>query len=65
MSEQDNLKELAEIIHASMSEFHAAMKFRDNLTIKIARRTTQIIRFGMLILLSLVAALFYLINTLT
>ncbi|OQW94213.1 MAG: hypothetical protein BWK79_07020 [Beggiatoa sp. IS2] len=65
MIESQDLKELAEIVHHSMSEFQTAMRFRDDLTLKMAQRTTYLLRFGMIGLLLLAGTLFYLIITLT
>jgi prophage DNA circulation protein len=64
-NENEGMKEIAMIVNTSMSEFHTAMKFRDSLTIRIARRTTQIIRFSVITILLLAVAMFYLISTLT
>ncbi len=48
-----------------MHDFHAAMEKREQLSIRIGRRTTQIMRFSMLIMVAFSIALFVLINTLT
>jgi len=39
-------RELLEIVEKSMVEFHEAMKKREDLSIRIGRRTTQIVRVG-------------------
>jgi uncharacterized protein YoxC len=65
MEETENSKELAKIVQDSLSEFHAAMELREELSVKIGKRTTQIIRFTMLGMFVLACAMFYLISTLT
>jgi uncharacterized protein YoxC len=65
MIESSDLKELAEIVHHSMSEFQTAMRLRDDLALKITQRTTYLLSFGMIALLLLAGSLFYLIITLT
>lgn len=65
MATTDSPRQLAEIVESSLREFNAGMAHRENLSIRIGRRTTQIIRFGMTSMLILGAALFYLIYILT
>lgn len=65
MENNNSPRELAEIVETTMREFNEGMAHRENLSIRIGRRTTQIIRFGMTSMLMLGAALFYLIYILT
>lgn len=66
MEEKDErFREVAQIFKESLGDFHKAMEYRDNLTVRIGRRTTQIIRYGMFGLLVLALAMFYLIYILT
>lgn len=51
--------------HAAMAEFNGAMQKREEFALRIARRTTQIIRFSLFALLVVATALFFLIHTLT
>ncbi|MGB5442550.1 MAG: hypothetical protein WBN57_07990 [Gammaproteobacteria bacterium] len=59
--DNNDSREVAEIIENAMREFNESMYHREQLSIRIGRRTTQIIRFGMIGLLALGLALFYLI----
>ncbi len=59
--ENNNTREVAEIIESAMREFNESMYHREQLSIRIGKRTTQIIRFGMIGMLALGLALFYLI----
>lgn len=70
MAEQDNSQAdgMAQVIHdyrLAMADFNSAMKMREDLSIRIGRRTTQVIRFTMIALVVLGMAMFYLIHTLT
>ena len=47
MANNDTPREVAEIMENAMHEFSEAMYHREQLSIRIGRRTTQIIRFGM------------------
>jgi archaellum component FlaC len=58
-------REVAEVVESAMREFHEAMKLREALSIRIGTRTTQIIRFGMIGMVLLMALMFHLILTLT
>ncbi len=56
------------IIHEyrlAMADFNNSMKLRDELSVRIGKRTTQIIRFSMIGMTLLTAAMFFLIYTLT
>lgn len=63
--DNNNQREIAEIVEASLKEFRESMEYREKLSIRIGSRTTQIIRFGMTGLSILGLALFYLIFILT
>ena len=63
--ENNNTREVAEIVENALRNFNEAMAHREQLSIRIGRRTTQIIRFGTLSMLMLGLALFYLIFILT
>jgi methyl-accepting chemotaxis protein len=65
MENNNNTREIAEIVENALSEFRRGMEAREQLSIRIGRRTTQIIRFGMFGLSVLGLALFYLIFILT
>ena len=65
MENNNTPRELAEIVENSMRQFNEGMAHREALSIRIGRRTTQIIRFGMTSIIMLGAALFYLIYILT
>ncbi|MDH5514447.1 MAG: hypothetical protein OEY45_04740 [Gammaproteobacteria bacterium] len=65
MENNNNPRELAEIVETSMREFREGMQHREQMSIRIGRRTTQIIRFGMTGMAILGMALFYLIFILT
>jgi hypothetical protein len=65
MENHNNTRAVAEIMENAMHEFSEAMAHREQLSIRIGRRTTQIIRFGMAGLSILGLALFYLIFILT
>ena len=63
--ENNNTREVAEIVENALRNFNEGMAHREQLSIRIGIRTTQIIRFGMLSMLMLGLALFYLIFILT
>jgi len=63
--DNNNQKELLEIVERSLDDFRKGMDSREKLSIRIGRRTTQIIRFGMIGMSILGLALFYLIFILT
>ena len=63
--DNNNTREVTEIIESAMREFNESMAHREQLSIRIGRRTTQIIRFGMTGMIILGLALFYLIFILT
>ncbi|MDH3899516.1 MAG: hypothetical protein OEU51_00555, partial [Gammaproteobacteria bacterium] len=65
MENNNSPREIAEIVESALHEFNEGMAHRENLSIRIGRRTTQIIRFGMTSMMMLGAALFYLIYILT
>jgi len=59
---------MAQVIHEyrlAMADFNSSMKMREDLSLRIGRRTTQIIRFTMIAMTILGLAMFYLIHTLT
>ena len=53
------------MVERSLDDFRKGMEYREQLSIRIGRRTTQIIRFGMTGMAILGLALFYLIFILT
>lgn len=59
--DQTELRSVAEIFEQSLRDFRRAMELRDALTIRIARRTTQIIRFSMISIILLMGSVFYLL----
>lgn len=65
MENNNNPRQLAEIVENAMREFRSGMEHREQMSIRIGRRTTQIIRFGMIGMGILGLALFYLIYILT
>ena len=65
MDNNNDTREIAEIVENALTEFRKGMEAREQLSIRIGRRTTQIIRFGMFGLSVLGLALFYLIFILT
>jgi len=62
---QDQNALMMEEFRQGMAEFNSAMKAREGLTIRIAKRTTQIIRFSLAGMVLLGVALFFLIWILT
>lgn len=65
MAEDNRPAELAGIVENALHEFSEAMRHREELSIRIGRRTTQIIRFGMFGLSVLGLIMFYLLHILT
>jgi len=65
MENNNSSREVAEIVENALRNFNEGMAHREQLSIRIGRRTTQIIRFGMLSMMMLGLALFYLIFILT
>jgi methyl-accepting chemotaxis protein len=65
MENNNNQKEMLEMVERSLDDFRKGMEYREQLSIRIGRRTTQIIRFGMTGMSILGLALFYLIFILT
>lgn len=65
MENNNSSREIAEIVENSLTEFRKGMEAREQLSIRIGRRTTQIIRFGMTGMTILGLALFFLIFILT
>ena len=59
-NKQKDARELAEIVENSMAEFKEAMRLREELSIRIGRRTSQIIRFGTFSVALLSVAIVYL-----
>ena len=58
-------EQIIERVEASIAHFFDAMKCREDLSIKIGRRTTQIIRFSIIGMFLLGLALFWLLSSLT
>ena len=65
MDNNNGTREIAEIVEKALADFRKGMEAREQLSVRIGRRTTQIIRFGMFGLSVLGLALFYLIFILT
>ena len=65
MDNDNNQKEIVGMVERALDDFRQGMEYREQLSIRIGRRTTQIIRFGMIALSILGLALFYLIFILT
>jgi methyl-accepting chemotaxis protein len=65
MDNNNNQKEIIGMVERALDDFRQGMEYREQLSIRIGRRTTQIIRFGMIALSILGLALFYLIFILT
>ena len=65
MENNNNQKQMLEMVERSLDDFRKGMEYREQLSIRIGRRTTQIIRFGMTGMAILGLALFYLIFILT
>ena len=53
MENNNNPREVAEIVESALRNFNEGMAHREQLSIRIGRRTTQIIRFGMISMLML------------
>lgn len=58
-------QEMLGMVERALNDFRQGMEYREQLSIRIGKRTTQIIRFGMTALSILGLALFYLIFILT
>jgi hypothetical protein len=58
-------QETAVLAAQALEDFRKGMEFREQLSIRIGRRTTQIIRFGMTGMTILGQVLFYLVFILT
>ena len=65
MDNNNNQKELLAMVERSLEGFRQGMDSREKLSIRIGRRTTQIIRFGMTGMTILGLVLFYLVFILT
>jgi methyl-accepting chemotaxis protein len=63
--DNNDQKEIIAMVERSLDDFRKGMEYREQLSIRIGRRTTQIIRFGMTGMAILGLALFYLIFILT
>jgi methyl-accepting chemotaxis protein len=57
--------DVIEIVSLAMNDFRTGMEHKIELSTRIGRRTTQIIRYGLISVLALAGAMFYLISTLT
>lgn len=57
---QPEMRELLEIVENTMSEFNEAMRRREELSLRIGRRTSQIIRVGAITVPLLSAAVLFL-----
>jgi uncharacterized protein YoxC len=65
---EDIVKVLESIVannHETMLAFNEAMGKRENLSIRIAKRTTQILRFGIISILMISGLMFFLIQSLS
>jgi methyl-accepting chemotaxis protein len=65
MDNNNGQQEIAVLVAQALEDFRKGMESREKLSIRIGRRTTQIIRFGMAGLSILGLILFYLVFTLT
>jgi hypothetical protein len=65
MENNNNQKEIIGMVERALDDFRQGMEYREKPSIRIGRRTMQIIRFGMAALSILGLALFYLIFILT
>ena len=65
METSNSPRELADIVENAMREFREGMEHREQMSIRIGKRKTQIIRFGITGMAILGMALFYLIFILT
>jgi methyl-accepting chemotaxis protein len=65
MEPQKSADEICEIVAGVMRDFREGMDSSHQLSLRIGRRTTQIIRMGLFSVLALAAAMFYLISILT
>jgi hypothetical protein len=65
MEPQKSAEEICEIVAGVMRDFREGMDNSHQLSLRIGRRTTQIIRMGLFSVLALAAAMFYLASILT
>jgi uncharacterized protein YoxC len=65
MENNNNQQETAALVAQALEDFRKGMEAREKLSIRIGRRTTQIIRFGMTGMTILGLVLFYLVFILT
>ena len=63
MPEKKSTEDICEIVSTVMQDFRASMEMSREMSIKIGKRTTQIIRMGMLSVFILGAVMTYLITT--
>lgn len=64
--ENDEVRtEICDIVSSTMNDFLRSMELQSELSARIGKRTTQIIRYGLASVMILAAAMFYLISTLT
>ncbi len=63
MASEKSAEEIAEIVSETMKDFRQSMEYTHQMSIRIGRRTTQIIRLGMLSVLILGVVMAYLITT--
>jgi uncharacterized protein YybS (DUF2232 family) len=64
MAENKTSEEMVEIVSTAMKDFRESMEMTREMSIRIGKRTTQIIRMGMLSVFILGAVMTYLITTL-
>jgi len=64
MEKDEKLEDVVSVFKESMTEFHHAMQLREEFSVRVGRRTTQIIRFSLVGLSILGVAIFALIFTL-
>ena len=58
--ENNEIRDAAKIVESTMADFLEAMRIRDELTVRIGRRTSQIIRVGAITVTMLSLAIMYL-----
>ncbi len=61
MNNSKSVEDMCEIVAGTMRDFREGMDRSHQLSIRIGRRTTQIIRFGTISVLALALAMFYLV----
>ncbi|MCK4743121.1 MAG: hypothetical protein KAT25_04820 [Sulfuriflexus sp.] len=59
-SKETDTREILEIVESTMSQFSEAMRRSEELSIRIGKRTTQIIRYGAAVVVLLSMAVIYL-----